>query len=131
MPLMVCPRLIGVMTQTPACLTVKVNPAMVSVPMREVVLALAATEYIMVLLPQPLLPAVIVIQLALLVAVKQQPGAMTSTLPVPPLAPNDWLFGERPEAQLKALTAASTLIRGLMRPLRASSTGRPVESKAE
>jgi hypothetical protein len=43
----------------------------------------------------PLLPAVIVIHVALLVVVHPQSApAVTVTLPVPPLEMNDWLVGE-------------------------------------
>src|SRR5215213_5105855 len=57
----------------PACVTVKVWPAMVIVPVRE-----------------PLLPEVIVMKEALLAAVQAQPAlVVTLTLPVPP--PEGWL----------------------------------------
>jgi hypothetical protein len=46
-------------------------------------------------LPLPLLPKVMESQLALLVAVQEQPlGAVTATLPLPPLAAADALAGE-------------------------------------
>jgi hypothetical protein len=71
---------------------VNVCPAIVSVPVRELVLAL--TEYATVEgpLPEPALPDVIVIKLELAVAVQlplQPLGVpVTVRLPVPPLAPN-------------------------------------------
>ena len=68
---------------TPACVTVNVWPAMVSVPVRDVVPELAATLYATVPFAVPLAPDVIVIQLALLVAVHVQPvPAVTPTEPV-------------------------------------------------
>jgi hypothetical protein len=74
--------------------TVNVCPATVSVPVRLLVFVFAATEYPTVPLPLPLLPEVIVIQAALLAAVQVQPvGAVTVTLPVPPLACTDALVG--------------------------------------
>jgi hypothetical protein len=46
-------------------------------------------------LPLPLLPEVMLIQVALLVAVQLQPvGVVTFTLPLPPSDVNDWLVGE-------------------------------------
>ena len=67
---------------------------MVSVPVRLPVPVFAATEYSTVPLPLPLLPDVIVIQLALLAAVQVQPvPAVTATLPVAALAVKDRLAG--------------------------------------
>jgi hypothetical protein len=67
----------------PAWVTVKVWPAIVSVPVRDEVLVLAATLYATVPLPVPLVPEVIVIQLALLAPVHVQPvPAVTVTEPV-------------------------------------------------
>ena len=71
----------------PCCVTVTVCPAMVRVPVREVVAVLAATLRLTVPLPEPLAPAVTVIQVALLVAVHAQPvPAVTVTLLGPPAA---------------------------------------------
>ena len=53
----------------PACVTVKVNPAIVSVPVRDAVAVLAATVYGMAALPEPE-DAEMVIQEALLFAVQ-------------------------------------------------------------
>jgi hypothetical protein len=76
------------------CVTVKVSPAMVIVPVRREPV-FAATEYPTVPFPVPLPPEVIVIHVALLVAAHAQPApAVTVTLPVPPLEPKDWLVGE-------------------------------------
>jgi hypothetical protein len=64
----------------PACVSVNVWPAMVRVPVRDVVLVLAATLYPTVPLALPLAPEVIVIQLALLTAVHVHPvPALTAT----------------------------------------------------
>src|SRR5687768_6964613 len=69
--------------QPAACVSVKVWPAMVIVPVREDVELLAATEYETVPLPVPAAPAVIVIHAALLVADHGHvPTALTATLPV-------------------------------------------------
>ena len=57
----------------PACVTVKVCPAIVIVPVREVVPVLAATLKLTVPLPLPFAPAVTVIQAALLAAVQVHP----------------------------------------------------------
>jgi len=63
---------------------VNVCPAIVRVPLRELVLGLAATEYVAVPLPEPVLA--VVIQDALLEADQLQPAlAETVTLPAPPL----------------------------------------------
>ncbi len=60
---------------------------MVIVPVREDVPVLLATEYETVPLPEPLEPAVIVMNVALLTADHVQPApAVTLTLPVPPAA---------------------------------------------
>jgi hypothetical protein len=70
---------------TPFCVTVKVRPPIVSVPVLDVVPVYAATEYPTVPLPWPLAPLVTVIQAAPLAAVQAQPPAeLTVTLPVPP-----------------------------------------------
>lgn len=80
-------------TSTPAWTTVNALPAIVSVPLRELPLVVLATEYATVPLPVPELPEVIVIHESLLVAVQEPEQALgeavTVTLPVPPLAPND------------------------------------------
>ncbi len=71
------------------CVTVNVNPATVIVPVLELVDVFDDTEYITVPLPIPLLPLVMVIQLALLWAVQLQvlDEAVTVILPVVALAP--------------------------------------------
>ena len=64
-----------------------VCPATVSAPLREVVDVLAATVYVTVPFPLPVLPPVRTIQLSLLVAVQPQPlAAVTLTLAAPPAA---------------------------------------------
>jgi hypothetical protein len=68
---------------------------MVIVPVRELVVVLAATEYETVPLPLPLVPAVTLIQLTPLEAVQLQlTPAVTPTLPVPPADVNAALPGE-------------------------------------
>ena len=75
-------------------LTVKVDPAIVSVPVRAPPV-LASTVYLTVPLPVPLLPLVMVIQFAPVVAVHGQPdGVVTVTSPLPPSFGNDSLVGE-------------------------------------
>ena len=76
------------------CITVKVCPATVSVPLRVFWLLSAATEYLTSPSPFPLLPEMMVIQPALLWAVHSHPGmALTLTLPMPPAA--DRIFQKR------------------------------------
>jgi hypothetical protein len=70
--------------------TVKVAPATVSVPVRGDVLVLAAKLTLVDPLPEPPLPAVMLSQDALLVAVHAHPpGAVTATDVVPAVAPTD------------------------------------------
>jgi hypothetical protein len=72
---------------TPACVTVKLLPAIVSVPVRDEVLVFAAVPKLTLPLPEPDAPAVTVSQPGLLLtAVQAQPaGAVTAMVPVPPL----------------------------------------------
>jgi hypothetical protein len=75
------------------CVTVKVCPATVIVPVRDA-LWLALTVNCTVPLPLPLAPPVIVIQATLLVAAQSQPvTVVTLTEPDPPLAVKNWLVG--------------------------------------
>jgi hypothetical protein len=70
-----------------ACVTVNVLPPAVNVPVREVVAVFACTLYPTLPLPLPVPPAVMLIQLAPLVAVHPQPaGAVTLIVPPPPPA---------------------------------------------
>ena len=69
----------------PACVTVKVRPATVSVPVRALEPVVAATLKVTVPVPLPLPPAVIVIHEALLCAVQLQPAVVCTVVdPVPP-----------------------------------------------
>ena len=71
----------------PACVIVKVLPPIVSVAARDAVFVLAATLYVTEPLPEPVAPAVMVTQLALLAAVHAHPvAAVTVTVPVPAAA---------------------------------------------
>jgi hypothetical protein len=71
----------------PACVTVNVLPAMVSVPVRDADPVFGATVYVTEPLPLPAAPALIVIHVAALVAVHPQPdAAVTPTVPVTPAA---------------------------------------------
>ena len=80
----------GDQRKTPSCDTVTDCPATVRDPCRLVRARLISTTYLTVPLPVPLLPAVIVIQLAPLAAVHAHPPpAVTLTLPDPPVAPNE------------------------------------------
>ena len=74
----------------PLCVTVKVWPAIVTVPVRCAVAEFAAMVMLTVPLPVPLAPAVIVTKLvALLTAVHVHPDVVvTFTVPVPPAAVN-------------------------------------------
>jgi len=79
----------------PACVRVKVFPAMVSIPVRELAPVFCAAEYVTVPLPVMLPDDVMVIQPALLAAVHAHPvPAVTLTLPDPPEAGTDALTGE-------------------------------------
>lgn len=71
----------------PACVMVNVLPATVSVPVRDAVPGLAAMENETVPLPVLLEPAVMLIQLALLVAVQLQVLAEVVTLTLPEFVP--------------------------------------------
>jgi hypothetical protein len=64
---------------------VNVLPAIVSVPVRELVVVFAATVYPTFPEPVPLAPDVIEIQSALLAALHAHPdGIVTATVPLPP-----------------------------------------------
>jgi hypothetical protein len=78
---------------TPDCVTVKVRPATVIVPVRAAPV-FAATEKFTAPLPDPLAPEVMVIQESLLRAVQLHPeAAVTETLPTPPLIEKGRLAG--------------------------------------
>jgi hypothetical protein len=84
----------------PDWLTVKDEPAIVSVPVRGATLSLAATANVTAPGPDPGDPDVIVIQAASLVAVHAHPAAtVTVLLPPPPAAATDCDAGEMPGAQ--------------------------------
>ena len=78
-----------------ACETVNVFPAIVSVPVRTAAIVLGATVKLAEPLPEPVAPAVTVIQVALLTDVQVQPVAVvTDAEPLSPAAGTDWLEGE-------------------------------------
>ena len=86
-----------------ACVTVNVAPAIVSVPVRPVNAAFAATLKPTLPDPFPDPPEVTVIHAALLVAFHVHPAAaVTVLLPVPPAAANDCDSGETTGAQATA-----------------------------
>ena len=77
------------------CVTVNVDPAIVSVPTRLVVVVLAAMLKVTVPDAEPDAPALTVIHATLLTAVHWQPvPAVTVLLPEPPAAPTDCDVGE-------------------------------------
>src|SRR5204862_6375654 len=81
--------------QAPACVTVKVAPAIDNVPVRPVVAVFAAMENDAVPEAVPVAPPVTVIHAALLRAAQVHPAvAVTAVLPVPPAAETVWLPGE-------------------------------------
>ena len=87
---------------TPACVTLNVMPAIVSVPLRDVVDVFAAA--LNVTAPLPVVfgppPAVTVIQDALLVADHEQSvGMVTETTRVPPAAASESLVGDSEAVQ--------------------------------
>src|SRR2546427_10892129 len=76
-------------TPAPSCTTVKVWPAMVSVPVRGPSLMFSLTSNVILALPVALVAEVIMIQPSLLVAVQLQAGpAVTAVDPSPPAAVN-------------------------------------------
>jgi hypothetical protein len=78
-----------------ACETVNVLPAIVSVPVRIEVMVLGATVKLAEPSPEPVAPAVTVIQVTLLTAVQVQPVfVVTVADPVSPAAEADRLEGE-------------------------------------
>ena len=78
-----------------ACVTVKVAPAIVRVPVRIDAAGFAATSNVTEPLPDPVAPPVSVIHAALLAAVQAQPvAAVTLLLPLPPAAVADCVVGE-------------------------------------
>jgi hypothetical protein len=86
-------RLVGTIEKEQAlgafCVTVKVLPAIVSVPVRGAVPVFAATVNATLPEPDPVAPAMIPIQAALLLAVHAQPDpAVTTLLPDPPSLAN-------------------------------------------
>ena len=103
--------------QAPACVTLNVVPAIVSVPDRLVVAVLAATLNAVVPGPVPLAPAVTLIHAALLAAVQAQPApAVTVLLPVPAAAVNVWLLGEIEYAHAARLRHIERRARDRQRP---------------
>ncbi len=79
----------------PASFTVNVLPAIVSVPLRGVVVGFAAAVNATLPAPEPDVPDVMVIHASLLTVVHEQPaGADTVTLPVPPVPATDCEAGE-------------------------------------
>ena len=71
---------------------------------------LAATVYVTVPFPLPLLPPVTVIQLSLLVAVQLQPlPAVTLTLAPPPAAATVWLVGDTAKLHAALLCVTVTV----------------------
>ena len=79
-----------------------VFPAIVSVPVRDEVEVFAAAPKVTEPLPEPDAPALIVNHAALLTAVHAQPaGAVTATLPLPPVDATLWEVGEIVSVQVR------------------------------
>lgn len=79
----------------PNCVTVNVDPAIVSVPVRLAEPRFGATLNVTAPDPEPDDPAVIVIHAALLIAAHRQPApTVTVLLPAPAAAAIDWDVGE-------------------------------------
>ena len=82
------------MHEAPACVTVKVWPPAVMVPVLVAPPVFCATEYPTLPLPVPLLPDVIVIHESVVTAVQEQPVMEVSAMvPVPPVEVNELLVG--------------------------------------
>src|SRR5262245_57125863 len=90
------PRTQGPAADTvPVCVTVKVWPAMLSVPVRELELVLAATDQVTDPLPVPLAGVQVSQAGALLEGVQLQPApAVTVSVPLLAAAPTLLLLGE-------------------------------------
>ena len=88
----------------PPCVTVNVCAPIVIVPVRLVMDGFAATEYVTVPLPVPVVPAVTAIHGALLAAVHwHEPAfAVTDTVPVPPADVGELAVGEIASVQTTA-----------------------------
>ena len=104
-------------------MTVKVAPAIVSVPLRVSVVVFVATVKPTAPVPRPLAPDVTLSHVALLAAVHAQLiSAVTLTLPVPPAATIDWLVGliayEHTAASWLTVTVAPAIVNV---PVRASA----------
>lgn len=100
------------MHDAPACVTVKVEPAIVSVPVRAAVDGFAATLNLTVPGPDPKAPEVIVIHELLVVAFQAQPVAVvTVPLAVPPPAANDTESGETANVQAVPVPKENVLLR--------------------
>ena len=83
-------EIVGAQVAAPAWVTVNVEPAIVSVPVRLVVPVLAAMLNVTVPDPELDAPLLTVIHALLLTAVHKQPElTVTVLLPVPPVAPTD------------------------------------------
>jgi hypothetical protein len=88
-------EIVGAHAAAACCVTVNVDPAMVSVPVRLVVPVLAALLNVTVPDPEPDAPVLTVIHATLLTAVHEQPvPAVIVLLPVPPAAAIDCDEGE-------------------------------------
>jgi hypothetical protein len=78
----------------PACDTATWRPATENVAPRPLESGFAATVYVTVPLPEPFLEEVIVIQLAVVATIHAHPpGAVTVTVPDPPLLSNEAVVG--------------------------------------
>jgi hypothetical protein len=87
----------------PACVTVNVRPAAVSVPVRSDAVLFASTVKLTDPEPVRLAPAVMSIHEALLVAVHAHDDVVvTLVVPVPPVAAVDKVVGEIENVQLPA-----------------------------
>jgi hypothetical protein len=81
---------------TPCCVRLKVNPAIVSVPVREKGVVFAAAKKLTDPEPLPCSPDVMLNQPALLRAVHAQPlSATTEAVPLPPAGATVWLAAAR------------------------------------
>lgn len=106
------------------CVRVRGCPATVSVPVRGVDVVLAVTEKLRGAVPEPGVPLVIVIQVALLDAVQPHPAlVVTVTLLLPPAAGTFWFVPDNANAHMPVWLMATVRPATVSVPLRCDVVG--------